>query len=204
MWSYILLLLLCSPSYSLFKQLFRPAIEPSVSPLHIRFLTGSQLPKEFYQPLLTDLEKELDKPVNISFMNYFPFDPVPNNTVLIGHSLGGFFALLYAIRDKVSDTNCIDGCVLINSHFNERRTMPYLGVPLQSVQQPTLVLLDRHDTKLPLEKALDDYSLSVQRKDRTKKFLVDNGTHISRFTNETERQKTVQQVVDYLELWNII
>ena len=142
-------------------------------------------------------------PLNITYLPYFPQEPLQTNTIIIGHSLGGFFGLLYCIMDQSRNNNNVKGCVLLNSHFNERYKMPYLGVKQNKLKMPVLTLLNRDDDKLPLVKALDDYELSIKRKDNNKRYIVNNGNHTSSFTREMEIESVCGQIRNFVSFFKM-
>ena len=151
--------------------------------LQIGFIPGSQIEYEFYQPFLDTLQNELRITVNITHLPYLP-QKLENNTIIIGHSFGVFFGLLYCIMNESNNINKVKGCILINGHFNERYKMPYIGIKQNRLTIPVLTLLNKDDDKLPIDKALDDYYLSVEREDMNKKFIVNPGNHTSTFVDE--------------------
>ena len=176
---------------------------PRPKVLQIGFLPGSQIPNSFYEPFLDTLQDEFDVPLNIIYLPYFPQEPLQTNTIIIGHSLGGFFGLLYCIMDQSRNINNVKGCVLLNSHFNERYKMPYLGVKQNKLKMPVLTLLNRDDDKLPLVKALDDYELSIKRKDNNKRYIVNNGNHTSSFTREMEIESVCGQIRNFVSFFKM-
>lgn len=165
--------------------------------LQIGFIHGSQIHNEFYQPFLETLQNELRITVNITYLPYLP-KKLENNTIIIGHSFGGFFGLLYCIMDESNSINNVKGCILINSHFNERYKMPYIGIKQNRLTIPVLTLLNKDDDKLPIEKALDDYYLSIKREDMNKMFIVNPGNHTSTFVDKNEMKIICRQIKKFL------
>jgi hypothetical protein len=174
-------------------------------PYNIIFLKGSQIHKDFYRPFLQYLETKLSHEhelENIHIGDYFPSTPIKPKTIVIGHSFGGFFSLLQSIRHPEP----IEACILINSHFNQRGKMPYFPLALDKVKQPTLVLLNQQDEKLPLSKAMDDYLVyrhinpptqyhPITRKD----FRVRPGNHYSTFTDPSQIEQTVEDISEFVK-----
>jgi hypothetical protein len=178
----------------------------NAQPYNIIFLKGSQIKNEFYYPFLRKLQTELDSknlPQNptVKFGGYFTTSPPPSSSIIIGHSFGGFFGLIQAMKYP----DYIKGCVLINSHFNQRLKMPYNPIYLDKISQPTLILLNQQDEKLPLSKAMDDYhvyqhpNLPNYSTTPRKEFRIRPGTHTSSFTNPSEIQQTVSEIVRFIE-----
>lgn len=165
--------------------------------LQIGFIHGSQIQNDFYQPFLETLQNELRIPLNITYLPYLP-QKIQNNTIIIGHSFGGFFGLLYCIMDKSNSINNVKGCILINSHFNERYKMPYIGIKQNMLRIPVLTLLNKNDDKLPIDKALDDYHLSIKREDMNKMFIVNPGNHTSTFVDENEMKIICRQIRKFI------
>ena len=142
---------------------------------NIVFLPGSYIDPKTYKPFINNIEDKLNcKNImfKISFAQYLPLLDCKEETIIIGHSFGGFFGLLNCIKNK----NNIKACVLINSHFNQRYKMPYFAIPLKCVKQPILTILTRDDDKLPLNKALDDYCVSIEEKINNCLIIFDSHT----------------------------
>jgi len=165
---------------------------------NIVFLPDSFIEPKTYKPFINNIEDKLNyKNImhKISFAEYLPLVDSKEETIIIGHSVGGFFGLLNCIKNK----NNIKGCVLINSHFNQRYKMPYFAVPLKCVNQPVLTILTRDDDKLPLKKALDDYCITIEEKIKNKFFLINDGDHMSLFIKEEDINILSSQIVEFIE-----
>jgi len=177
-------------------------------PYNIVFLKGSRVKNEFYSPFLQQLQTQLEtqtqnlpqKPT-VKIGEYFPTAPPRDPSILIGHSFGGYFGLLQAIQYSKN----IRACILLNSHFNQRIKMPYTPLPLDTVRQPTLLLLNQQDETLPLSKAMDDYHVYRHPKlphpptTPRKEFRIRPGTHFSSFTEPAEIQQTVQEIIQFID-----
>ena len=171
----------------------------TATPYNIVFLRGSFVSKLFYTPFIHSLQKKLlDKKIEstIEFGDYFPLQNYKNNTILLSHSFGGSFALLHCLADN---TNCIRGCVLINSHFNQRNKMPYPGFILRSIKQSVFTILNNCDEKLPLAKSIDDLQVKIKENLTNKFFVINNGTHFSTFQNYEEVDHATNQILSYIE-----
>jgi len=178
----------------------------NAQPYNIVFLKGSQIKNDFYSPFLQKLHTELyikNFPENpaVKIGEYFPTSPPKSPSIVIGHSFGGFFGLIQSIRYPEQ----IKGCVLINSHFNQRLKMPYTPISLDKITQPTQILLNQQDKKLPLSKAMDDYhvyrhpALPNYSTTPRKEFRIRPGTHTSSFTDPLEIQQTVSQIMQFID-----
>ena len=181
---------------------FKPPLrKTSISPPNtIAILPGSGVSPSLYHDLTKELEASLSDPVSVINLQYFPFQSLPNNTLLIGHSFGGFVGLLYCLRENLfpeSQKN-ISGCVLINSHFNHRNKMPYPAVKMQLIPVPVLVLLNVQDEKLPLKRAMDDFQVAKDKNLTHIQFHFNVGDHTSTFTNPNETKIAVAQIVSFL------
>lgn len=171
----------------------------STTPYNIVFLRGSFVSKLFYTPFIHSLQKKLlDKNIDstIEFGEYLPLQKYKNNTILVSHSFGGSFALLHCLADN---TNSIRGCVLINSHFNQRNKMPYPGFILRSIKQSVFTILNNCDEKLPLAKSIDDLQVKIKENLKDKFFVINNGTHFSTFQNYEEVDRTTNQILSYIQ-----
>lgn len=161
------------------------------------FYTGSWVKESTYQPLL---EKIGNHPYvdNVSIKK--PFDNAlcgskNNSIVLIGHSLGGYFAL----RDAMRHPNKVVGIVLLNSHFNSRGVMPYPKIPIHKVQAPTLTILGGNDKRLPIRKAMDDAWECQQEKELDKYFIVNKGhDHFTGVATTYGQKQVIDPIYEFL------
>lgn len=163
------------------------------------FYTGSWVKDSTYKPLLDKIESH---PHVDSVRIHRPFDTsictsTNNDTfVLIGHSLGGYFALQDAMRYPKK----VAGVVLINSHFNSRGVMPYPKVPIHKIQVPVLTILGGKDNRLPIRKALDDAWECQQEGDYDKYFVVNKGHgHFTGVTTRCGQNGVVGPVHEFLD-----
>lgn len=157
------------------------------------FYTGSWVSEKKYQPIVSQIRThpQVD---NLSFHSFFPPPKGRNDTVLIGHSLGGYFALWDAIRfpDRVA------GVILLNSHFNSRGVMPYPRIPMEKVNVPVLTILAGKDDRLPIRKAMDDAWEAIQENYFDKYFIINkNHNHFTGITNT--RGNVSAQVLEFLD-----
>ena len=165
---------------------------PIVSSYNIIMYPGSQVATYKYTPFICELEKKLNS--TISLQKYNPFYKIPNDSIIIGHSFGGTFALLDAIRNPKK----VKGVVLLNSHFNTRNKMPYPGIDMNLVTQPTLTILGDQDTYLPIKKSIDDYFYAYSNSFFNKKFIINEGdTHFS-CTNITMIPRITDQISEFI------
>lgn len=151
---------------------------------NIIFLPGSFVKSYFYKNMLDKIKNNLkEENINVTYKigNYFDTVNKEPNTTLICHSFGGFFGLLKCIEDRSGN---IDNCILINSHFNQRRKMPYPSINLKDVNQNVLTILTKNDDKLPLSKAIDDQYVSNYENLSNIEFIINNGTHYSSFEED--------------------
>lgn len=138
----------------------------------IVFLKGSFINSGLYTPLLKNLNYN-----DIQFGNYNSDYNTNEDTILICHSFGGYFGLLNCMKN-----DNIKGCVLINSHFNQRFKMPYFGINVEQIKQPVLTILNTDDNYLPLTKAIDDFYIQSSN---NKYFIINKGDHFSSFNDVT-------------------
>lgn len=137
---------------------------------NILLYPGSQINHQKYSLLCRELSHQLGDDHNVSVVNYNPFKKHHrnNDTILIGHSLGGTFALL----DAKKDVENVKGVVLLYSHFNQRGKMPYFGIPMEDIPQPTLTILGTNDSYLPFAKSVDDLFYKTKRMHTNKHFII--------------------------------
>lgn len=160
------------------------------------FYTGSWIRPERYTPLLEKLSSPTVLPARPIL-----FHPLANassgaDTILIGHSLGGYVALLDAIRypEKVA------GVILLNSHFNTRGSMPYPRVNSDLLSCPVLTLLGQSDERLPIQKGLDDLFDDLCERRINRHVVVHPGrTHFSGIADNDTR--ALSMVVEDIQLF---
>lgn len=158
------------------------------------FYTGSWVKESEYAGLASRLAGH----PGVESVRFHGFiEPVRGNgTVLVGHSLGGY----YALRDAVRFPEKVAGVVLLNSHFNSRWVMPYPGVATDAVRVPVLTVLGGRDERLPVRKALDDAWECTQEHEWDKFFVVnrDHG-HFTGVTTEEGREDVVRPINAFLD-----
>lgn len=160
---------------------------------NVYFFKGSFIQKSLYKKFLYKLKEELPDSI-IRETPYTICDKIENNTIVIGHSFGGFVSLLYAINYPEK----IKGCVLLNSHFNENYKMPYLSIKLTDVIQPVLSICGRKDKRLPYSAVQDDMNIAKRENNGTKQFIFDNGDHFSTFTLEKNTLNAVYKIKSFI------
>lgn len=150
---------------------------------------GSHVPVQRYTPLLHNLRhrfSDLNATVAVSDYSFFKRRSFSEPTVLVGHSFGGYFALLDAKQNN--GNNNIEGIVLLNSHFNSRGTAWYPRVHQNDVTVPTLTIAGGKDRYLPLRHVLSDFWEKVDEGHPRKYTKVYPGwNHFSGLDNDTER-----------------
>lgn len=115
---------------------------------------GSHVPSQHYTPLIHSLSQRLSD-LNITVQerdySFFKRNEYHNDTILVGHSFGGYFSLLDA-----QCNNKVKGVVLLNSHCNSRGSAWYPGVRQETLDIPLFTLVGGRDNRLPLQTVLPD------------------------------------------------
>lgn len=129
-----------------------------------------------------------------------PFESVNskirNNSILIGHSFGGSFAL----KDALQYSSQVDGIVLINSHLNSRWKMPYPPFPATKVTKPLLSILAGDDDYLPLNKGLDDLYEKINERYANHFYYVnENFDHFTGIANNVSTDIITSQVASFVD-----
>ena len=119
---------------------------------HLLFYRGSQIPLEFYNPFIEKLQTKI--PIESitfrgtpSFEFWKPSDPLDqnifepvhfpnNNTLIVAHSFGGYFAL----KDVLKDSENVSKIILFGSHTNNANGAIYPSIDEKKVQKPLLIL----------------------------------------------------------------
>jgi hypothetical protein len=116
--------------------------------------------------------------MSVAFHNYsfFRRSHFTEDTVLIGHSFGGYFALLDTLVDQ-KDNKYVKGVLLLNSHFNSRHQAWYPSLKQEDVHVPVFTIAGGNDTRLPLAHVLPDLW------DKQQKYLFNKSYKI--FAEET-------------------
>lgn len=152
------------------------------------FYTGSWIKETKYKPLLDNLKNPYIDEIKIHKTFEQQITSYENSSILIGHSLGGYFAL----RDAIKYPTKVAGVVLINSHFNSRGVMPYLRTSIRDVQVPVITILAENDKRLPISKSMDDLWASIQYNHKDKFFVVNkNMSHLSGIINEFDKMSKI-------------
>jgi len=115
---------------------------------------GSHVPSPQYTPLVHSLSQrfsDLNVTVQEGDYSFFKRKTFDDDTILVGHSFGGYFSLLDArCNDKVK------GVVLLNSHCNSKGSAWYPGVKQETLDIPLFTLVGGRDNRLPLQTVLPD------------------------------------------------
>ena len=164
-----------------------------VTAYNIYFYRGSFINKSVYNDFLKKLQTKLPDST-IQYQDYIRLQDFPENSILIGHSFGGFISLLHAI----SYPEHVKTCILINSHFNHINQMPYLRIPMNKVNQPTLCIFTDFDEKLPYEKVVQDWDIAIKEQMENKKFELYSGSHFSIFTKPASTKMVIDRIVRFI------
>lgn len=119
------------------------------------FYKGSRVPTHYYEPLLDTLRDRF-KGENTTFevLDYslWKRNRFTRETILVGHSFGGYAALL----DGLQEENTIRGIVLLNSHFNSKGTAMYPRIKQSDVHIPVMTIGGQQDERLSVRHVLSD------------------------------------------------
>jgi hypothetical protein len=110
-------------------------------------LKGSFINDHLYQSYIKQTSQLIQHPITIQESNLFQRNKYDNDTILIGHSFGGYLALL----DYLHNRDKIKGIILINSHFNYPKKAIYPSINPLKITIPVLTILGGQDDKLPLD-----------------------------------------------------
>lgn len=118
---------------------------------------GSHVAEKLYEPLVSGLGTHFPN-VSIAFQDYsfFRRSHFSEDTVLLGHSFGGYFAVLDALVDQKKTKSHVKGIVLLNSHFNSQHQVWYPSLKQEDVNIPVFTIAGGNDTRLPLAHVLPD------------------------------------------------
>ena len=161
---------------------------------HIYFYRGSFIDKIMYSNFLRELQAKLPNS-NVEYQDYVTWKEFPKDTILIGHSFGGFVSLLHTMNHPEN----VKACVLLNSHFNHNTQMPYLCVSMHKIQQPVLCIFTDMDEQLPCEKVFQDWEIAVTNKMDNKIFDFYVGTHFSMFTHREQIDRVSDRIVKFIK-----
>ena len=161
---------------------------------NIYFCRGSFIDKSMYSPFLKQLQRLLPDSV-VEYQDYITWKEFPKNSILIGHSFGGFVSLLHSMNNPEN----IKACILINSHFNHDFQMPYLCVSMHKIKQPVLCIFTDFDEQLPCEKVFQDWNIALKEKMDNKVFEIYEGTHFSIFTKTESMNLVNDRIVKFIQ-----
>lgn len=160
------------------------------------FYTGSWVSEQQYKPFVDYIQNH-PHVENVNFHKFLQSPPKNrNDTILIGHSLGGYFAL----KDAIKYPDRVAGVVLLNSHFNSRGVMPYPRISISDVEVPVLTILGGKDDRLPIKKSMDDAWECIQERETSKFFRVNkNHNHFTGITNVEGQNKVIVPIYKFLD-----
>jgi len=165
-----------------------------VNAYNIHFFRGSFVDTSIYSNFVQQLQNHLPDST-IDYQNYVTCKKFEKDTILIGHSFGGVFALLYAMNNPEN----VKACILINSHFNHNVQMPYASISLYDIKQPVLCIFTDMDERLPCGKVFEDWEVAVNNKLNNKTFNLHKGTHFSIFTQQRSTEVISYRVVKFIK-----
>lgn len=161
---------------------------------NIYFYRGSFIDRSIYTDFLTHLQDRLPDS-NVEHQDYITRNEFPKDSILIGHSFGGFVSLLYTMKNPEK----VKACVLVNSHFNHNFQMPYLRVSMHKIKQPVLCIFTNYDEQLPCEKVFQDWDVALKKQMKNKQFELYEGTHFSLFTHRTHVNLLGDSIVKFIQ-----
>lgn len=165
-----------------------------VNAYYIYFCRGSFIDKSTYSQFLKQLQKRLPGST-IEYQDYIDWKEFPKDTILIGHSFGGFVSLLHAMNNPEN----VKACVLVNSHFNHNFQMPYLCMSMHKIKQPVLCIFTDYDEQLPCKKVFQDWDVALKERMVNKQFEMYEGTHFSIFTDMKSTQLIGDRIMKFIE-----
>jgi hypothetical protein len=165
-----------------------------VNAYNILIYPGSQVSLDKYNTMKDLINKKVSNST-INFKSLPSLLKYKNDTILIGHSFGGYFSLL----DAKYNNDTVKGVILLNSHFNSRGKMPYPRIDMKKIKQPVLTILGDKDERLPFKKAIDDLFYRDKNYLEKKYFIINNNfTHFTGIgDNKTEYLS--DQICNFIE-----
>ena len=163
---------------------------------HVIFYPGSWVPKQFYDPFLQEFSQQVKtESLQIRTNPFAPFDP-KNDTILIGHSFGGYKAL----NDYLKNPTNISRIILISSHTNYGKKAPYPSIDERQIKVPTLIHCGTNDKRLLFSNVVHDYWKRKESHSHfyTQYFMLENGTHFQPFEKPT-LNLTVSHISNFLD-----
>ena len=164
----------------------------------IFFYRGSHVRHDAYTPLLDAISLRINTTVSVYNYSMCHRHACQEPSILIGHSFGGYFSLLDALRDanKNEEQDNIKGVVLLNSHCNSMGKAPYPRVPQEKLSSlPVLTLLGSKDSRLPLRTALWDIMEMKEKMIPNKFYRIDpRGGHFTGIAVAGQPAPTTQEV----------
>lgn len=161
---------------------------------HIYFCRGYFIDKTMYSNFLRELQVRLPDS-NVEYQDSIVWKEFPEDTILIGHSFGGFVSLLHTMNHPEH----VKACVLLNSYFNNNMQMPYLCMSMHTIKQPVLCIFTDMDEQLPCEKVFQNWEIAVTNKMNNKFFDFYSGTRYSMFTHQEQINLISDRIVKFVK-----
>lgn len=156
---------------------------------------GSFVNKQRYTRLIGEMRDKLGNGSKVMIDDYKLCRQYPEkDTILVGHSFGGTFALL----DAKYKQN-VKAVVLLNSHFNSRGKMPYSKIDVKDISQPVLTILGTKDRKLDFVSAIDDLFYTQDEHIKNKYFLVKEGYGHYTSLNDGYCKDIAEDIVEFID-----
>jgi hypothetical protein len=162
----------------------------------IYLLKGSFVNDNIYKSFTNQLSQSLNKTIEIKEAQLFERNTYNKDTILIGHSFGGYLALLDYFKNK----DKIKGIVLINSHFNTNKKAIYPSLNQESFSIPILTIIGGKDNKLPIDISFDDFQHQQKWYLKDKYYYIDkNIDHYNIFTNYKITKNNVNLITEFIK-----
>ena len=158
---------------------------------------GSHTDPKIYQPLVEKINTLSGVNVTIADYSFLKRNKFTEDTIIVGHSFGGYFSLL----DYQVNPQSVKGIVLLNSHFNSAKKAIYPGVNQREVQIPVLTILGGRDKRLPIGYGFADFVEKNEAMIPDKFYYIEpSREHFTGLTKESnaETEKLAQLVADFV------
>ena len=155
---------------------------------------GSHVKDQVYAPLMSRVNELTGKNASLVDYHFFSRNEYKEDVFLIGHSFGGYFALL----DYFKNQHRVKGIVLLNSHFNSKKKAIYPKISQEDVEAPVLTVLGGKDDRLPIKKAIHDYFEKEEKNFIEKYYIIEpQAGHFFGLKNAAEIEKLAGYIYDF-------
>lgn len=155
----------------------------------IYFLKGSFVKDKVYEPLL----KNISTSIKIYPAHLFHERTYEKDSIVIGHSFGGFLSLW----DYGKNQDKIKGLILLNSHMNNGGKAVYSKINSDDIPIPILTILGGKDKQLPID--VSYWDMIEDQKTHHYYYIDKDIGHYDMMTNHSYQKKYSEILTTFIQ-----